>query len=151
MAPPPVIFIQIPGASLYTKDGIIIQSNEVEMKRRCLPAIILLFFIWVDSSTASDSTLRCRNRLVGIGADKSEVLEKCGNPDNVSRWEEDPNSYISQIYDYEKDRYQAPRSIKGPLLMERWTYNFGSHRFIRYLDFENGELIKIETGEKGSD
>ena len=121
------------------------------MNWQCLSAIIILPVIWVHISVASDRTLRCQNRLVSIGADKSEVLEKCGDPDKITQWEVDHNSYISQIYDYENDRYQAPKTIKGPIRMERWTYNFGSNKFIRYLDFENDKLIKIETGEKGVD
>jgi len=35
--------------------------------------------------------------------------------------------------------------------MERWTYNMGSNKFIRYLYFQNGELTKMEMDEKGSD
>ena len=125
--------------------------NKIGIKKQCLLAIIIFPFLWVHISIAADRTLRCQNRLVSIGADKSEILEKCGDPYDVRHWEEDHNSYISQIYDYQKDRYQAPKSIKGPILMERWTYNFGPNKFIRYLDFENGKLIRIETGDKVSD
>jgi hypothetical protein len=89
--------------------------------------------------------------LISIGDNPSEVLTVCGEPDAISHWEEGSGTYISQIYDYENDRYKAPQLIKGPILVERWTYNFGANRFIRYLRFENGKLIKIETGEKGSD
>ena len=133
------------------KTGSHIQSNGLSMKRQCMLLIIIFPAIWIHTSIASDRTLRCQGHLISIGAEKSEVLEKCSDPDKVSRWEVGQNSYISQIYDYEKDRYQAPKSIKGPILMERWTYNFGSNKFIRFLDFENGRLIRIETGEKGSD
>ena len=54
-----------------------------------------------------------------------------------------------QIYDYKTERYIAPQEVPNPIPMERWTYNLGDHRFTRYLYFQNGELIKIETGEKG--
>jgi len=128
-----------------------IQATGLSMKWQCLLLIIILPAIWIHTTIASDRTLRCQSHLVSIGVDKSEVLEKCGDPDKITRWEEDYNSYVSLLYDYENDRYQAPKSIKGPILMERWTYNLGSNRFIRYLDFENGRLIRIETGEKGSD
>ena len=94
--------------------------------------------------------MRCQGRLISIGDTVSDVLDKCGEPDEISQREENHNSYISQIFDYEQDRYIAPRLIKGPILVELWTYDFGPTRFIRYLSFENGRLIKIETGEKGS-
>ena len=33
--------------------------------------------------------------------------------------------------------------------VEVWTYNFGSRTFVRYLEFENGTLVRIETGGYG--
>ena len=99
----------------------------------------------------ADRTIRCQGRLVSIGAFKEQVEEKCGTPDYFEEWEEGRNSAISQIYDYEKERYIRPHLILGPIRMERWTYNFGSNRLIHYLYFQNGKLTKIETGETGSD
>jgi hypothetical protein len=97
---------------------------------------------------AWDDTMRCNGRLVVIGDAASEVMDTCGEPDEIERREENHRSFISQIYDYELKRYILPKLIKGPILMEQWTYNFGSNRLIRHLHFENGKLIKIETGEK---
>ncbi len=97
----------------------------------------------------ADQTFRCGASLVEIGDDKETVLSKCGESDGVRRWEEDPNSYISQVYDYELERYRLPRLIKGPILMERWTYDLGANRFIRRLYFQNGRLYKIEAGQRG--
>ena len=42
----------------------------------------------------------------------------------------------------------TPELIKGPILVERWTYNLGSNQFTRYLFFQNGKLYKIERGDK---
>ena len=94
--------------------------------------------------------MRCQGRLVSIGDTVSDVLDKCGEPDEVNQREEIHNSYVSQIFDYEQDRYIAPKLIKGPIMVELWTYDFGPTRFIRYLRFENSKLIHIEAGEKGS-
>jgi len=110
-----------------------------------IPSVLLFH-----SSAKADRGLRCQGRLVTIGDTKAEVLEMCGKPDQVKQWEEGHDRNFSQIYDYEKERYIAPKLIEGPILMERWTYDMGSNKFIRYLYFQNGELIKIETGEKGS-
>ena len=109
-----------------------------------LPSLILL-----NNSMAADRYLRCQGRLVSIGDTKEEVLDKCGKPDKRDQWVEDQNSTISQIYDYKTERYMAPKVIKQPIQMERWTYNMGPNKFIRYLYFQNDELIKIETGERG--
>lgn len=99
----------------------------------------------------ADRTIRCSGRLVSIGDFKEQVVERCGEPTHRYTWEYGHNSAISQIYDYERERYIAPSFIYGPIHMERWTYNFGATRLIHYLYFQNGKLIKIETGDKGSD
>ena len=97
----------------------------------------------------ADRTFRCHGRLVVIGEPKVDVLTKCGEPDHVDLWEENPNGYTSKIYDYEKERYQLPELIKGPIRVEKWTYDLGSNRFTRFLFFQNDELYKIERGDKG--
>lgn len=121
------------------------------VKRLFLLILVALFVqLWLYTDVAADeTTLRCGGGLVSIGDTSSKVFEKCGEPANESKWEEGHNTYISQLYDYEKERYQLPELIKGPILMELWTYDLGSNKFIRYLHFANGRLIRIETGEKG--
>jgi hypothetical protein len=122
------------------------------VKRLCLLILVALFahfWLHTDDVAAGETTLRCGGGLVSIGDTTAKVFEKCGEPTNESKWEEGHNTWISQIYDYEKERYQLPELIKGPILMEIWTYDLGSNKFIRYLHFANGRLIRIETGEKG--
>ena len=97
----------------------------------------------------ADGSLRCGTKLISIGSRLDEVLDTCGEPDQRDRWEEHPRSDIYRIFDYETERYHLPGLIHGPLHMERWTYDLGSNRFIRYLEFENGILIRIRTGDKG--
>ena len=111
-------------------------------------ALSLVQVLLFTSDAFADRTLRCHGRLIYIGDLKADVLSKCGKPDNIDQWEENPNGHTSKIYDYEKERYQLPELVKGPILFERWTYNLGSNRFARYLLFQNGELYKIERGDK---
>ena len=123
--------------------------NNIFLYRMYWPFLLLFLMLpifSVQTSIAGDSTLRCHGRLVSIEDTVSDVLDKCGEPDEISQREENHNSYISQIFDYEQDRYIAPMLIKGPILVELWTYDFGPTRFIRYLHFENSRLVKIETG-----
>jgi hypothetical protein len=110
-----------------------------------LSLICVLLF---QNDVAADSYVRCQGRLVSIGDTKAEVLNRCDHPDKRDRWEENHNSTISQIYNYKTERYIAPKRIKQPIQMERWTYIMGPNKFIRYLYFQNGELIKIETAER---
>lgn len=108
-----------------------------------LPAILAAM-----ADAGADSALRCGNRVVSVGAPLAEVAEKCGEPVYIEQWEEGGDGYVSQLFDYETERYLAPRLIRAPLRMERWTYDFGTNKFIRHLTFQNGQLIKIETGDK---
>lgn len=119
--------------------------------QRILFFLSLLSLLLFNNSMAADRYLRCQGRLVSIGDTKEEVLDKCDHPDKRDQWEEDYNNTVSQIYDYKTERYIAPKRIKQPIQMERWTYDMGANKFIRYLYFQNGELIKIETGERGRD
>lgn len=123
--------------------------NNSQRKRLFWVMLIFSAFLCFSDKSAADRTFRCQGRLVEIGDPQAVVLSKCGQPNMISQWEEDPNSYISQIYDYEKERYRLPKLIKGPIIMERWTYDLGFTKFIRYLYFQNGKLYKIDLGKKG--
>lgn len=123
--------------------------NNHKQKRLFLLVFLITAVLCAPNRSTADRTFRCQGRIVEIGATKATVLSKCGEPDKIDQWEEDPDSYISQIYDYEKERYRLPKLIKGPVLMELWTYDLGFNRFIRYLYFQNGKLYKIKLGEKG--
>jgi len=128
-----------------------ISSTKHKILRGILLFLSISCVLLFQNNVAADSYLRCQGRLVSIGDTKAEVLDKCDHPDKIDQWEEEHNSTISQIYDYKTERYIAPKRIIQPIQMERWTYNMGANKFIRYLYFQNGELIKIETGERGRD
>lgn len=121
---------------------------ESQILRLCQVVLSIWMIFYYPTNSFADRAFRCHGRLVYIGDPKTDVLSKCGEPDNIDRWEENPDGYTSKIYDYEKERYQLPELIKGPILFERWTYNLGSNQFTRYLFFQNGELYKIERGDK---
>jgi hypothetical protein len=114
-----------------------------------LPVMLAAALVSTLATAVADNALRCGTHVVSVGATAAEVADKCGEPGNVQQWEEGGDGYVSQLFDYETERYLAPRLIKAPVRMERWTYDFGSNKFIRYLTFQNGRLIKIMTGDKG--
>lgn len=96
--------------------------------------------------------LRCSGRIVSIGDTKSQVIDKCGEPDHIESWEEER---IKKDYYYSYDHYRSYEGYREPFLVkeyvriEEWTYNRGSTTFIRYLLFEKGRLKKINLGDKG--
>jgi len=100
---------------------------------------------------AEADTLRCGSRLVSVGDSREKAAEVCGEPDERTYEEAFHDTWFSQLYDYRQDRYQAPRLIKGPIVLETWTYRFGANRLPHFLYFEDGRLIRIETGDKVED
>ena len=114
-----------------------------------------LIFIALSSEAGTDSptsSLRCGQYIIVQGARQSEVLRKCGNPSNIERWEKE-----SVRRDFHKDipvqsdeqLSQEPLFLREQIRVEEWEYNFGPTRFLYYLRFENGILVRITVGEYG--
>ena len=49
----------------------------------------------------------------------------------------------------EEEFSQAPLFLREMIMVEEWEYNFGTNRFLYYLRFENGKLIRITVGDYG--
>ena len=71
----------------------------------------------------------CGNKLVSEGDTTAEVYLKCGEP----FWKEE---HIEK---------ELSGGRKVYIVIEEWTYNFGPHKWLYHLRFENGVLKKIET------
>jgi hypothetical protein len=80
---------------------------------------------------------QCQSSVHSTGDTTTEVLLQCGPPADVQRWYEE----------HAIGNRRAQRWVSVPY--ERWTYNFGPHRFLRILTFEGGRLIRQETAGKG--
>lgn len=90
---------------------------------------------------AAADGMRCGNRLVTDGDSMYLVQSRCGAPDDANNWVE----------------YRTERIKVGSVWVERvvevkyerWTYDFGTDRLIRFLVFEKGRLLKVDTGPYG--
>lgn len=82
--------------------------------------------------------LACEEPAVSIGQTKEEVKIKCGEPAWVEKRKGDLTAER-----HPQERRHSSRQI------EEWYYNLGPQQFIRILQFENGRLARIETGEYG--
>jgi hypothetical protein len=103
---------------------------------------------------AADDGMRCGSRLVSKGDTLYAVRSVCGEPDATDR---------RVVTRTEVRRVQAPcfRDERGAVKCERatavqvdvivdeWTYDFGTQRFVRLLTFENGRLLNVATGGYG--
>lgn len=100
----------------------------------------LLFMLAYVSAAWGDASesMRCGNRLVSLGDNKAEVLIKCGTPAWKDAWTDEIINGVN-----------TPTSVRITTDRERWVYNFGHNKFLRFLSFENGRLAKITTGDYG--
>lgn len=108
------------------------------MKKNVIFLSAYLLFIVNDAFA-----LRCGSKLVNEGDRKAEVLTKCGEPALVERWEE-------EIVIYGDDVGKHVKKVVS-LHIEEWTYNFGSNKFLYFLEFRDGKLFQIEAGSRGYD
>ncbi len=106
------------------------------------------------SEVSADGGMRCGSRLVFEGDSLYDVRSRCGVPDASS-----------QHVEYRTLR----RLANGPcfkqqgqlicghveehtveIVIDEWTYDFGSSSFIRTLTFEQGKLREVELGRYGT-
>lgn len=99
--------------------------------------VLLILAILHPPVSVADS-MKCGTRLVTTSDNKAEVLIRCGTPDWRDQWSE------KLIEDF-----AGPYERRISVERERWIYNFGPQKFLRFLLFENGKLTAISTGERG--
>jgi hypothetical protein len=86
--------------------------------------------------------LRCGTEVVSIRDPKIEVLRKCGDPVSIEAWTE--QQVISSQHGHGRHRTVFDDIIIS-VAVEEWLYNFGPHRLIYWLRFENGYLARMGT------
>lgn len=114
---------------------------------------LILTALPVGADTESrTSDLRCGQYIISRGARQSEVLRKCGDPSHIERWEKENvrrDFYKDIPVQSDEELYQEPLFQREFILVEEWEYNFGRTRFLYYLRFENGRLMRITVGDYG--
>ncbi|MDD1749127.1 MAG: DUF2845 domain-containing protein [Methanothrix sp.] len=121
------------------------------MKTIRLSPLLALIFLLVAASYAMASDFICGSKIVTVRDRKYDVLRKCGEPSYVEAWEEVrvKRDFGSGLLDGETGLHRMPLIVKELVTVEEWEYNQGATRFIRYLRFENGRLIRITDGDYG--
>jgi hypothetical protein len=85
---------------------------------------------------------RCDQLAFHLGDSTFDVLSRCGEPALREEQQVAWSAYGTS------GSGQATGGSSGAAV-EVWTYNFGSRTFVRHLVFENGTLVRIETGGYG--
>ena len=84
------------------------------------------------------STKQCDSGELQPGISQYEILQRCGEPAFKDSREEEVLTAV--------DAHTSNVTVKH---IDEWTYNFGPNKFLRILKFENGELVEVETGDRG--
>lgn len=96
------------------------------------------------------STFRCGPHVVSVGATKSEVLGKCGEPTSKEYLGEQKSGGFTSTT---RERARRDRSTSGTrgtynersFVVESWTYNCGSSEFSQTLTFQGQDLIEVQS------
>jgi hypothetical protein len=105
------------------------------MKARLALSILLLL------TAFPAAAFHCGQSLIHEGDSRYDVRSKCGEPADI-----ETRSILRQPVVWYGGRpvLAAPGSLVE-VTVELWTYNFGPHKLMRRLRFEDGELVEIET------
>lgn len=90
------------------------------------------------------AAFRCGTHLIREGDHYIEVLKKCGEPAIQEQWIEE--GVVSRRI---HPSFRLREYTTAGVVVQLWTYNFGSKKFMRQLTFRNGFLKDIEKIDYG--
>jgi hypothetical protein len=79
--------------------------------------------------------MRCGTHLVEVGDYAPIVMNRCGEPLSINRYE-------SSGYAYNAEGFRVPTGVQ---VIEEWIYQRSPNAFMYILTFQDGKLQKIET------
>jgi hypothetical protein len=106
-----------------------------------VPGMLVLVAALAAGGPAAADSMRCGSKLMTDGDPTNKVLAYCGEPASIDRRE-----ILRPYYFY---RGSLPIAGSYEISVEIWTYNFGSHRLMYRLRFEDGLLVDVDTLEHG--
>jgi hypothetical protein len=96
--------------------------------------------------------MSCGNRLVSKGDSLYQVRSVCGEPDDAQRRVETRRERRRVRVPCQQGTSQCETTVEHTtdVVVDEWTYDFGRHRFVRFLTFVDGRLAVVNTGGYGS-
>ena len=116
-------------------------------------ALLILALLGLPTPHATADTVRCGRKLAVEGDSLYDVRSRCGEPDNqIHRVELRTTSAWVQGSCDGKDQTQCGRMVEHTVevVIDEWTYDFGPTQFIQYLVFEQGRLVRVVPGQRGT-
>lgn len=83
---------------------------------------------------------RCGNKLVLEGDTRTEVRQKCGEPEEVTR----KTILRTPVYWWRGEPIRVSSDLVE-VTVEFWLYNLGPNKLMQRLRFEDGQLVDIES------
>jgi hypothetical protein len=108
--------------------------------KKTIPGILLAAFALALSAPAAADSMRCGSKLLTDGDPLDKVEALCGPPATIERRE-----ILVPFYNYQGTRSNYSYEIS----VEIWTYNFGPHKLMYRLRFEDGLLVDVDTLSHG--
>jgi hypothetical protein len=96
--------------------------------------------------------LRCGDHLASAGSSLYEVRATCGEPDDAQHTTESRTVVHTTLVPCATDAAKRCAVVSEQtveIAIDRWTYDFGSNRFIELAHFEQGVLVNVTRGEHG--
>ena len=121
------------------------------MKIARISCILMVTLLLTTTAVVIASDFRCGSKIITLRDHRYDVSRKCGEPSHVEAWEEVriKRDFGTRLLETEMILHRLPLLVEERVTIEEWEYNLGSTRFIRYLRFENGRLIRITEGDYG--
>lgn len=127
--------------------GPLARVREVALALSMLGGVVL-----AAPAEASDG-FRCptTRRLIANGDSLYEVRRKCREPDDATQRVEyrTVRERVRQIRNGVWVELEQDRTVE--VVVDEWTYDFGTSHFIRYLRFEQGRLVSTREGDYGGE
>jgi hypothetical protein len=118
------------------------------MRKGQLRLALALAVAWPAAAVA-DGGFRCGTRVVDVGDHMAEVQNKCGEPDFVTqRTERRIVRHTVRVRRGPVEEW-VTEEIEVEVPLDEWTYDFGPNSFLRFVTFENSQIVNIRTGEYG--
>ena len=108
--------------------------------------------VLLSAAGVSANGMRCDNKLVQPGDSSYDVKSLCGPPDDMQQ---------------RTEQRRVTRAVERPcntqptgrcafvvedivdVVIDEWIYDFGPQRFVQYLTFEGGKLLRVKSGGYG--
>jgi hypothetical protein len=103
------------------------------------------------SASSLAEGLRCGEKLATHGASLYEVRSKCGEPDDAQHSVETRTVQRRVLAPCANGTRMCEVIENHSVLVsiDRWTYDFGSNRFLQFALFEQGNLVRVLNGPYG--